>query len=91
MFRPMFRPTCRLFPPELIDAIASGGPPAPGALDAIARHMRGDWLAAMPGNGAARADLAAVSRELAWAAANGSAQPDDPSDPVRLPEEMVVG
>lgn len=37
---------CRLFPSELIDAIASAKPSVPGVVDAVARHIRDDLIRA---------------------------------------------
>lgn len=75
---------CRLFPPELIEAIATGDPP-PAALKAVARHIQGDWLAAAAPTGAAGKDLARICDEMAWAAVNGSGDADHAWAPLLLP------
>ena len=80
---------CRLFAPELIEAIATGKPPAPGAIEAIAAHIRRDWTAAgcvidFLGEGSSQ-----VCRTLAMAATVGSGDMRRLSDKSRL--ELEAG
>lgn len=63
---------CRLFAPELIEAIATGRPPAPDAVEAIAAHIQRDWTAAGCMIDFAGEASIQVCRKLARAATVGS-------------------
>lgn len=63
---------CRLFAAELIEAIATGKPPAPGAVEAVAAHIQSDWTAAGCMIDFAGEASVQVCRKLALAATVGS-------------------
>jgi len=65
---------CRLFAPELIEAIATGNPPTRGAIEAVAAHIQRDWTAAGCKFDCAAQAAAPVCRRLALVAVIG---PDD--------------
>ncbi len=59
---------CRLFPPELIDAIAMGETPDPFALDRIAAHIENDLKVSGGAGGFCKGAIFPVCRTLAMAA-----------------------